>query len=697
MMELARFENPYLVICYVSNLDGQIGFCLFPAGTDPQYMGKGHFEPLVQIRLVGDDYASGYCNGQTMRNSETARSLRFVNQSVQMLENGREIITILSGNGMEVCHHAILPDAERTAVCFSTVKNIRDEPVWLEMLSSFTLGGLSPFFADEGSGHLKLHKLLSFWSSEGRPYSITPEALNFERSWAGHGNRVHRFGAIGSLPLQGYFPFAGVEDTQNHVTWAAELCLASSWQMEFARKNVEICLSGGLADGDTGHWKKMLAPQQSFKSPWAIVTAARGGIDAAQHNLCSWVNRHAPFHSPSEKRLPVMFNEYCTTWGNPSLENIKAIVDKVSGHELGYFVIDCGWYRQPDGHWETDLGDWDTSAHMFPDGIDEAAAYIRAHGMTPGIWFEIENIGSSSSLANKTDWLLKRDGRVIRAGTRRMLDLENPEVWDYLRRKVAYFLRDNGFGYIKVDYNENIGVGCDGAESLGESLRRKIARNQDFFRLLEEINPGLLIENCASGGHRLEPSMLLLTDMSSFSDAHEEREIPVIAANVGRLVPARQNQIWAVLRKTDDRRRLEYSLSAGMLGRLCLSGDVHELTDVQWEIIDEAIAFYHKSVNVLLDSELYITQSGLTSWRNLEGWQCALRINGSEALAVIHSFSQPKAIEVEIPGDGTWEIAHRYGQSAQDASYQNGRLLLPALPMFSGCAVLLQKRNARQI
>ena len=415
MTELARYENPFLTIAYVRNQDDQTGLCLFPKGTEPQYPGKGEFEPLVQLRLAGDEYAPGYSNGQTMRNSETARSLRFVSQTVHTLESAREIVTVVAGNGVEASHHLILPDRERAAVCYSTVKNLRDEPVTLEMLSSFTLGGLSPFFEEEGTGCFKLHRLLSYWASEGKPYSVTPEEINFERSWADNGNRILRFGALGSLPLQQYVPFAAVEDTLNNATWAAELCLASSWQLEFARKKAEICLSGGLADGDMGHWQKELAPGQSFTSPRALITAVNGGVDAAQRSICSWVNHSAPFHAQTEHALPVLFNEYCTTWGNPSLENIKAVVDRVSGHDLGYFVIDCGWYQQPGGNWGTDLGDWDTSAHMFPNGIDEAVRYIRAHGMVPGIWFEMENAGKSSALMEKPDWLLKRDGYVIRA------------------------------------------------------------------------------------------------------------------------------------------------------------------------------------------------------------------------------------------------------------------------------------------
>ena len=37
----------------------------------------------------------------------------------------------------------------------------------------------------------------------------------------------------------------------------------------------------------------------------------------------------------------------------------------------------------------------------------------------------------------------------------------------------------------------------------------------------------------------------MLGDLVSFSDAHEEKEIPIIAANIQRLVPPEKSQIWA--------------------------------------------------------------------------------------------------------------------------------------------------------
>ena len=149
---------------------------------------------------------------------------------------------------------------------------------------------------------------------------------------------------------------------------------------------------------------------------------------------------------------------------------------------------------------------------------------------------------------------------------------------------------------MKMDYNDTIGIGCDGCESLGEGLRRNMEASVDFVRRVKEEVPGIILENCASGGHKLEPLMMSLCSMASFSDAHETEEIPIIAANLHRAVLPRQSQIWAVIREKDSLKRIGYSITNTFLGRMCLSGDVTHLTEEQWDVIDRGIAFYKELI-----------------------------------------------------------------------------------------------------
>ena len=94
--------------------------------------------------------------------------------------------------------------------------------------------------------------------------------------------------------------------------------------------------------------------------------------------------------------------------------------------------------------------------------------------------------------------------------------MEDEWVINYLGGKVIKLLKECGFGYLKVDYNDTIGMGCDGPESLGENLRKKVQATQEFFRKIKAEIPEIVIENCSSGGHRLEPSMMELVSRQAF-------------------------------------------------------------------------------------------------------------------------------------------------------------------------------------
>ncbi|HEX8341616.1 MAG TPA: glycoside hydrolase family 36 protein, partial [Tepidisphaeraceae bacterium] len=363
-----------------------------------------------------------------------------------------------------------------------------------------------------------------------------------------------------------------------------------------------------------------------------------------------------------EQDLPVVFNEWCTTWGDPRHDKVLAIADRLKGSGVRYLVIDAGWYKGDKGDWGNAHGDWNPSAALFPHGLKATADAIRARGLVPGLWFEMETVGATSLAWNQTDHLLRRDGVPISVRERRFWDLTDATAVDYLTRKVVHLLRDCGFGYLKVDYNETIGLGADGAESQGEGLRRHIDGVHRFFDSIRTALPDLVIENCSSGGHRLEPSMLARTAMSSFSDAHELVEIPIIAANLHALMLPRQSQIWAVLHAAGSQRRLDYLLTGTFLGRMCLSGDVAGLSARQWQCTLDAIGVYGRAAAVLKHGVSRRVGEHGRSWRHPTGWQAVVRTNADtgEALIVAHTFaSAPAEVAVSLP-PGDWSIAELF-------------------------------------
>jgi alpha-galactosidase len=647
------------------------------------------------MKLVGDMYPNCYGHGSSMRNSESANRLDYKRQEIEEDGTKKVVKTYLEdARGYHVTHIVTFYKGDYSFEMKNVVENVSGKDITIEALSSFELGNISPFLEGDGPDSLLVHRLRSKWSHEGRLCTETVEDLQLEPSWSTWAVSSERFGQTGSMPVKKFFPFVAVEDTVNEVLWGVQLAHEASWQMEVYRQDDGLHISGGLADREFGHWMKVLKPGEVFETPKAIVSVCHGGgIDRICQRLTQAGQKYLNNAPESEQHLPIIFNEYCTTWGCPSHENISGIIDAIKDKGFEYFVIDCGWFKEDGVPWDISMGDYNISPSLFPEGLDKTVEVIANAGMKPGIWFEIDNIGSAAKAYQLTDHQLKRDGYPISTYSRRFWDMNDPWVKDYLTEKVIGTLQKYNFAYMKMDYNDTIGIGCDGCESLGEGLRKNMEASVDFVKKVAEEVPGIILENCASGGHKLEPLMMSLCSMASFSDAHECEEIPIIAANLHRAILPRQSQIWAVIRKTDSLKRIAYSIANTFLGRMCLSGDVTELSDEQWKVIDDGIAFYKNIAPIIKDGYTHRFGPKITSERHPKGWQGVVRVGeDGTAYALIHTFygPLPEYIEIPLPEDCPANIADTYSDNEVEVFVEDRILRLKTTDEMKAAAVLLK-------
>lgn len=656
---------------------------------------------LAQVKLLGDKYPGGYGNGQTMRNSDTAYAFKYDSQSVSKeMDDIFGEYTLVSTKMVDGRGHVMINEIkhfkdEESFEMTNTFVNEANEKATLEMLSSFEMGNLTPFIKGDAPDSMVLHRLRAKWSHEGRLCSDTIEDMQLEPSWSTWSVAVERFGHRGSMPVCQFFPFVAIEDKINGALWGAQLAIESSWQMEVYRQDDGLHIGGGIADREFGHWMKDVNPGESFTSPKAIISTCVGDIDTICYRLTKAGDKFVNNGPKSEQDLPVLFNEYCTTWGNPSEENITGILKAIEGHGLDYFVIDCGWFKEDGIRWDISMGDYVPSHTLFPEGIKHTVDLIKSYNLKAGIWFEIDNIGEAAkAYTAHTDHMLKHDGMPVATSSRRFWDMRDPWTVDYLTERVIKTLKDAGLEYMKMDYNDNIGIGCDGAESLGEGLRQNMEASVEFVRKVKREVPGIILENCSSGGHKLEPLMMSECAMASFSDAHETPEIPLVAANLHRAILPRQSQIWSVIRKDDSLKRIGYSIANTFLGRMCLSGDVTELSEAQWDVIDRGIAFYKQASYIIKDGFSHRLGPKLTSERHLKAWQAVLRVApNNDALLVLHCFNgdYPQEIEIDVTDINTDKIdVYSYDDKA-DVKVVDGKLIYKTTEDMCAIGVHLHK------
>ena len=651
-------------------------------------------EPLVQISLKGDKFIHPYARGISMRNTQTAYDLEYTGQTCETAGDATIIVTNFKGNNNLKTTHYFVYKQTTALESYVTVENGGDSDVDIRMLSSFSLNGITPFESDCAPESLQMHRLRSYWSAEGRHECHSIEDFMLDPSWSKWGTKSERFGQVGTLPVRKFFPFIAIEDTKNNVTWAANIGWAGSWQIEAYRRGDNLAISGGLADYEFGHWNKVLKSGEKITTPSAYITVAQGGINDVCDRLLA--HQESTLEVPEcEEDLPIIYNEYCDTWNHPTEQSIDKQLQALKGMDIKYFVIDAGWFKAKS---EPNISDdWEVNEAAFPNGLQYTVDKIKKAGLIPGIWFEFECAHVNSDMFKAhPEWFIKEDGQTVISSNRAFLDFTKVEVIDFLKKKVIDFLKHYGFSYLKIDYNDTVGYGMDGADTPGENLSNHVKGVYSFLEQLKAEVPGLIIENCASGGHRLEPTFMNQTSMSSFSDAHETKDIPIIAANLHKTVLPRQSQIWVVLRKDDDIKRIQYSLANAFLGRMCISGPIYALNNEQMQVVSEATAFYRKVYNIIKEGRSQVFRSPIGSSLHASGWQIVIRESSdqTQALVICHRFSKEsdEAIQIPVNSFGSYKVCESFGCSEAQLQVSEDNISVHIPNAYSAKVFYLKKQ-----
>ncbi len=304
------------------------------------------------------------------------------------------------------------------------------------------------------------------------------------------------------------------------VGWTGE------WQTRFGRDaDGSLRLRAGMA-----HTRFRLQPGESVRTPRILLLAWAGEPISGHNGLRRLILAH---HRPRPGGQPLVAPLCNGNWGGTPaavhLDNLRQIERHALPFE--YYWIDAEWFGQA-GHWMANAGWWDPRPDLYPAGLQPIGDAAARHGRRLLLWFEPERVAPGTPWANQLapwllsvpperavtwadygdhlsteEWCAMESARNQLGAGDRLLDLGHPEarrfLTDYLSERIATW----GIGCLRWDSNIAQHAYWQAADEPEREGLTEIRYVEGQYALWDELlarHPELIIDNCASGGRRID-------------------------------------------------------------------------------------------------------------------------------------------------------------------------------------------------
>jgi alpha-galactosidase len=171
------------------------------------------------------------------------------------------------------------------------------------------------------------------------------------------------------------------------------------------------------------------------------------------------------------------------------------------------FWLDAGWYTgcgwdKEDGGWGQNVGNWTADTERFPNGLKPVSDAAHAAGAKFMVWFEPERVHKGTKLYERQEWLLSEP-----SSSTRLFNLGDKEARLWLTNYMTDFFKKEGIDYYRQDFNFDpmpYWKINDTPDRIGISEAKHIEGLYAFWDSLLVRFPNMIIDNCASGGRRLD-------------------------------------------------------------------------------------------------------------------------------------------------------------------------------------------------
>jgi alpha-galactosidase len=452
-------------------------------------------------------------------------------------------------------------------------------------------------------------------------------------------NMSLRFAPQAGRALGGAFPYFNLEmDGQGLIVvvgWPGQ------WAATFNRNIVQDMHI--TARQEQTHF--VLHAGEEVRTPLMVLQFYEGDSVRAQNIWRRWMLAHN-LPKPHGKLPPVLMNA-CSShqfneMQNANTENQKLFVDRYLEEKLplDYWWMDAGWYKcanPADGQltwWVT--GTWEVDEDRFPGGLKPISDHTHAKGVKTIVWFEPERVYKGTWLDSQTEWLLVWPGNTTGS---KLLNLGNPEALQWLINHVDNIITSQGIDLYRQDYNIDPLAwwqANDTPDRQGMTEQKYVVGYLAYWDELLRRHPDMLIDTCASGGHRNDLETL-------------RRSVPFLRSDYILEPIGQQNHTyglssWIPYHGTGDRAEDIYQLRS-MMGSCFIACFDMRRADLNYDLVRK---FVHEWKEIIAPN-YYGDFYPLTPYNPNKNTWMALQFDQPEAgKGVIQAFRRDEAAEDSI-------------------------------------------------
>ena len=321
------------------------------------------------------------------------------------------------------------------------------------------------------------------------------------------GKQLFQFSNTSSRSSDGILPFFTLKSEGRGAI--AAIGWTGGWKAEIQSTNTSLEFRSGLQNACF-----YLKPGEKLRTTSILIMEYAKGEDAS-NKFRRLIREHFSHRAcTTATRDGLLAFEL---WGGLPSEKMKARIAELKAHGICFedLWIDAGWYGQCNqcdepfsGDWWHFTGDWSVNRRVHPQGMEDVRDAAADAGMRPMLWFEPERVLSHLPIAQShPEWFLQ--GKPVPEGTEAswILNYGNEDAYNYGLNTLSNAIRTLNMGCYRQDFNTGLTIYFelhDEPDRRGITEIRHICGMYRLWDTLLARFPGLIIDNCSSGGRRID-------------------------------------------------------------------------------------------------------------------------------------------------------------------------------------------------